>query len=220
MCQANPQLRIERHINLLANLLPTGHPDRHCGGASAIAGFQIIDAVVPWFSEILLLRAHGMPEGSFRLFIDGHSRESLEAWDILKYAAAMQEAMLKQCRVNNTCPTSRLFDRRFLCRIRLPWHLPDGFSDIIRAVISGTINITFTGEVGEVWDQDAFFFKRRTWTVDEWAQEWRDEVQTKGIQTDYWKRTNARYQIDPRGFGHVHRTVYNGEVIRSSDRPL
>ncbi|KAI4658981.1 uncharacterized protein J4E79_006741 [Alternaria viburni] len=220
LCQANSKLRIERHIDLLANLLPLGHPDSLYAGYDSIAGSDVLDATIPWLMEVYLLHTHGMPAGSFRLVIDGHSRESLEAWNILKYAAAMQEAMLEQCRVKNTDPTSRLFDRRFLCRVGLPWHLPDGFSDTIRAVIDGTINITFTGDVGEMWDQDTFFFKRRDWTVNEWEEEWKDEVWIKEISTDYWKRINARYQIDPQGFGHIYRTVYKGEVIRSSDRPV
>ncbi|KAI4630680.1 hypothetical protein J4E80_001618 [Alternaria sp. BMP 0032] len=220
LCQANSKLRIERHIDLLANLLPLGHPDSLYAGYDSIAGSDVLDATIPWLMEVYLLHTHGMPAGSFRLVIDGHSRESLEAWNILKYAAAMQEAMLEQCRVKNTDPTSRLFDRRFLCRVGLPWHLPDGFSDTIRAVIDGTINITFTGDVGEMWDQNTFFFDRRDWTVNEWEEEWKDEVWIKEISTDYWKRINARYQIDPQGFGHIYRTVYKGEVIRSSDRPV
>ncbi|KAI4936843.1 uncharacterized protein J4E92_001568 [Alternaria infectoria] len=71
----------------------------------------------------------------------------------------------------------------------------------VRDVIDGTSNISFIGEVGEEWDQEAFFLPRKDWTLDQWAEEW-------------------KLEIDPQGFGHVHRTVYNGEVIRSSDRPL
>jgi len=219
ICQAHPQLRIERRIDLLANLLPLGHSYSDINGHDWIGGSDVLDAVIPWLMEVHLLHTRGMPESSFRLVIDGHSRESLEAWDILKYAAAMQEAMLHQCRVNNTHPTSRLFGRCFLGPSGLPWHLPDGFSNTIRAVINGTINITFTGEVGDIWHGDDFFFERRHWIVDEWAKEWKDEVWLKGIQTDYWKRTNARYQVDPQGYDLVHRTVYKGEVIRSSERP-
>ena len=223
ICRANPNLRIERHINLLDSLLPVDQPNGYRGGRSSIGGFNVMEAAVPWFAEIPLLRTHGMPEGSFQLVIDGTSREALEVWNVIKHAAAMQGAMLEQCRVRNTQPTSRLYDSiagRIYGPRALPWHLPDDFSDTIRRTIEGTTNITFTGDMGELWDEDVFYFQRRDWTLDQWRHEWRNEIIVKSIDTDFWKRSNAWYQIDPRGFGQVYRTVYKGEVIRSSDRPL
>ena len=220
MCQANSNLRVERHIDLLANLLPLGHPYNFHAGHDWIGGSEVLDAIIPWLTEVHLLHVRGMPKSSFRLVVNGASPESHQAWGIIKFAAAMQAAMLEQCRVHGTRPTSRLFDRRFVGRIPLPWHLPEGFYQTVRDVIDGTSNISFIGEVGEQWDQEAFFLPRKDWTLDQWAEEWKLEVRHKSIPTSFWKRNNARYQIDPQGFGHVHRTVYNGEVIRSSDRPL
>ena len=147
-------------------------------------------AAVPWFTEISLLRTHGMPEGSFQLVIDGTSREALEVWNVIKHAAAMQGAMLEQCRVRNTQPTSRLYDSiagRIYGPRALPWHLPDGFSDTIRRTIEGTTNITFTGDMGELWDEDVFYFQRRDWTLEQWRHEWRHEIIVKSIDTDFWK---------------------------------
>lgn len=135
----------------------------------------------------------------------------------------MQGAMLEQCRVRNTYPTSRLYDSiagRIYGPRALPWHLPDGFSDTIRRTIKGTTNIPFTGDVGGLWNEEVFYFQRRDWTLDQWRHEWYNEIIVKNIDTDFWKRSNAWYQVNPRGFGHVYRTVYKGEIIRSSDRPL
>ncbi|KAI4628772.1 hypothetical protein J4E83_003325 [Alternaria metachromatica] len=179
ICRANPNLKIERHINLLDSLLPVDQPNGYRGGRSSIGSFNVMEAAVPWFAETPLLRTHGMPEGSFQLVIDGTSREALEVWNVIKHAAAMQGAMLEQCRVRNTHPTSRLYDSiagRIYGPTALPWHLPDGFSDTIRRTIEGTTNITFTGDMGELWDEDVFYFQRRDWTLDQWRHEWRSEI--------------------------------------------
>lgn len=121
-----------------------------------------MEAAVPWFTEILLLRTHCMHEGSFQLVIDGTSREFLKVRSITKHAAAMQGAMLEQCRARNTYPMSRLYDSiagRIYGPRALPWHLPDGFSDTIRRTIKGTTNISFTGDVGGLWNEDVFYFQ-------------------------------------------------------------
>jgi hypothetical protein len=93
-CQQNPELSIERHIGL-TNLLPAGNMKESGGNRTFITGSEMLNAIVPWIKETLNLPAHGMPINAFHLFIDGSSRESVEVWEILKNAAAMQDAMLK-----------------------------------------------------------------------------------------------------------------------------
>jgi hypothetical protein len=65
------------------------------GNRTFITGSEMLNAIVSWIKETLNLPAHGMPMNAFHLFIDGSSRESVEVWEILKNAAAMQDAMLK-----------------------------------------------------------------------------------------------------------------------------
>jgi hypothetical protein len=137
------------------------------GNRTFVTGSEMLNAIVSWIKETLNLPAHGMPMNAFHLFIDGSSRESVEVWEILKNAAAMQDAMLKQCRIQGTRPTLKLFEDHYSGRIPLPWYLPTGFSQAIREVVHATSNIHFTGVVGELWDQDMFFFERRDWTLDQ-----------------------------------------------------
>lgn len=213
-CLENPELRIERRIGLLTNLLPGGDSwSMH--RSTWILGSDCIEGLVPWIVETALLPSHGMPAQSFRLIIEGNTKESLEAWELVKHAAAMQESMLEQCRLTNTCPTPA-FDhhRSFYRRWPLPWHLPDVFFPAIRGIITGSSNIGFTGEVGELWDQDVFFFERKDWTLDQWEEEWTAKVYSHGISTDFWKASFSRYSVVPYGFRKTIKIVRNGPVHR------
>jgi hypothetical protein len=189
-------------------------------GCTYIAGSEMLHAIVPWIEETLNLPAYGMSADAFELFIDGSSQESVEAWELLKYAAAMQEVMLEQSQINGPRPTLMLSLAHYSGRILLPWHLPTGFSRAIRNAIQGTSNIHFTGEPGELWDQDVFFFERRDWTLDQWWLKWKDEICIKGIHTDFWMRFNSRYQIEPQGFTRTYTMMRNREVIRRSEHPF
>jgi hypothetical protein len=103
-----------------------------------------------------------MPAQSFGLIIDGSLRESLFAFENLKYAADMQEAMLEQDRL----AVVKILGHPSLCSdLELPCYVPRGFSEAIQGMMDGTSNISFTGYVGEMWDQAAFFYERGHWTV-------------------------------------------------------
>jgi hypothetical protein len=70
-------------------------------------------------------------------------------------------------------------------QLMLPWHLPTGYSQAIRDIMDGTSNIFFTGDIGELWDRDAFFLERKDWTLEQWDDEWNEKVLVVGIRTDF-----------------------------------
>jgi hypothetical protein len=71
-----------------------------------INSFMSFGAIIPWTEEaVVFLPSCGMPARSFQLVIDGTTRESSELWEHLKYAAATQEALIKQCHLTATPPT-------------------------------------------------------------------------------------------------------------------
>ncbi|KAF1843075.1 uncharacterized protein K460DRAFT_368005 [Cucurbitaria berberidis CBS 394.84] len=199
-CSENPRLRIERRIGFLSNLLPLAnhHLDRRSEDEiwNFIFGGECLEAFVGWVEEVWKLRARGMPTQCFVLVIDGTTspRESSEAWEFVKYAAAMQEGMLEYCQRRNISPNPREQDREITFRsYPLPWHLPARFSQTVRAMINGTGCIHFTGDTGEAWDGKAFIEARKDWTVEEWRKEWKKQVLDKCITTPFCGIVRQRY---------------------------
>lgn len=191
-CKSNPALRIEHNIGLLRNLLPRAADwgiDDH-----SILGSNCLEAMVPWIEGTSSLAASGMPLNAYRLIIDGSTTEAAQAFRIMKYAAAMQEAMLTQAERNSMQPTSwvRL---PYGESISLPWHLPTGFPNAIRGIMNGTSNIRFTGPVGDPWDTDHMFLERKDWTEEEWHNEWEEKIGFSAVDSTFYKDVKAWYEL-------------------------
>lgn len=102
-CLENPNLHIERRIDLFNNLHPEGFiwsdtfvPDLEFNWLKPTECFWVL---IPWIEEAYELLSCGMPLHSFSLVIDGSTREISEIWKLIKYAAATQEARLEQYRL-------------------------------------------------------------------------------------------------------------------------
>jgi hypothetical protein len=138
-------------------------------------------------------------------------------WEIVEQAAAMQEAILEQCRVEGVQPLAWYaypFADLNYHQLAAKWHLPTDFLQAVRTIMEENSNISFTGYVGELWDRNSFFLRRRHWALDQWTEEWRDKVLAAGIRTESGKKSIARYQIEQWGFRTTHITVRNGVSIR------
>ncbi|KAI4701489.1 hypothetical protein J4E81_003229 [Alternaria sp. BMP 2799] len=194
-CKSNPALRIEHKIGLLKNLLPEITPWGIDDGDPYIMGYTCLNAFVPWIDETTSLFTNGMPVNAYQLIIDGSTREAIHAFEIMKYAAAMQEAMLTQAKRNGVEPTPWIRDPNARHTVSLAWQLPAGFSQAVRGIVDGTSNIRFTGPVGEVWDADVMFFERKDWTEAEWRKEWSEKVELNCPETDFFKDVKAQYEL-------------------------
>ena len=165
-CLENSKLRIERRISLTADFLPFDNwtSQWHMRG--------LFQAIFPWIEAALELPTLGMSTHSFALVIDGTTPGASEAWKVLKYAAALQEAHLVHIQPNliEQPPLS------FIPHFETCWAFPDNFSKLIREITEGRLVVRFDGDAGEVWDFDVFLFERRNWTPDQWDEEWSDNI--------------------------------------------
>lgn len=191
-CKSNSSLRVEHNIGLLSNLLPEstdlGIDDRF------ILGSTCLGVTVPWIEEALSLAASGITTNAYRLIIDGSTTKAVQTFRLLKYAAAMQEAMLTQAERNNLQPTPWV--RSGYGQVTsLPWHLPAGFPNVIRAIMNGTSNIQFTGPVGDLWDSDLMFFESQDWTIADWRNEWKEKIVLCGPETTFYEDTQKWYEL-------------------------
>ncbi|KAI0585025.1 hypothetical protein Alg215_02721 [Pyrenophora tritici-repentis] len=209
-CLENLELRIERHISLFGNLLPEGFYSRNTvrHDSAWLLSSVCFCVIIPWFEEALCLSIHGMPTGSFTLVLDGTTRESFEIWKLLKYAAATQEARMRQLQLTGASPPIRYLPPSY----RDCWDLPISFADTIRDIVEGNSIIKFDGDVCDVWDSESFFFERKDWTNDKWYKDWVESVLHYGIGTTFFQRESRRYYIQPVAL----RTTYT--VVRNKRR--
>jgi hypothetical protein len=118
---------------------------------------QYASAFFAWIEEALMLASSGMPANSFNLVIEGATWESLEVWNALKFAAATQEARLRQCRFSRTLPMLRPLQPDY----RASWSLPIGFAKTIREIVECNSTVQFDRDVGELWNEEAFYSERK-----------------------------------------------------------
>ena len=195
-CKSNPALRIEHKIGLLKNLLPeTTEFGVDDDPYLFIMGYTCLLPFVPWINETMTLITKGVSIDAYQLIIDGSTREAVHAFEIMKHAAAMQEAMLTQAKRDGVQPTPWVRDPRAYRTVSLPWQLPAGFSDAVRGIMDGTSNIRFTGPVGEMWDADVMFFERKDWTEAEWREEWSEKVELNAPETTFFKDIKGQYEL-------------------------
>jgi len=190
-CLEHPNIRIVRHISILKNLLPAQSFSSTTRQRTGIDGSDCLLAIVPWIEETVSLTSHGMPARAFQLLVEGQDRESAEVWKLLKFAAATQEARIKQCKASETLPEPRRVPPEYYDD---PWSLPMGFAQMVRDIVGRKSMVHYNGEVGELWDEDEFFSRRQNWTEDDWITEWQEEVwHTEIITTDRWPSICNKY---------------------------
>lgn len=212
-CVENPKLRIERHVGLLSNLLLDGYGTIYNSYGDFIMGTECLAVMVAWIEEAASLLTYGMPQSSFQLVIEGATRESSEAWELLKFAAATHEARLELCRRANKDPPPRPNDPRYFNEVDGCWNLPIGFSQTIRDIMNGTWIIRYDGDVGEIWDQDMFLIERADWTQRQWEMDWEEKLLYYSSETSFWSQVPHRYSIKPEPLASTCTMKRNGVVI-------
>lgn len=208
-CIQNPHLRIERRIGLFTNLLPQGFYCSHGSntGFPWLLTGMCFRVMIPWIEEALALSSLGMPIHSFTLVIDGSTEEASKIWNLLKYAAATQEAQLEQRRLNGASTPSR----PLVLEYNSSWDLPADFAKTIRDIVEGTSVVRFDGDVGELWDAEVFFHERRNWGQEQWDRAWFHEVTCHEIRTEFFQHAKSRYRLSPRALRTTHASVGHGE---------
>ncbi|KAH6860691.1 hypothetical protein BKA58DRAFT_431829 [Alternaria rosae] len=210
-CLENPNLHIERCIDLFDNLLPEGfiwfdtfNPDLEVDWLKPTECFWVR---IPWIEEAYELSSCGMSPHSFSLVINGSTPEISEIWKLIKYAAATQEARLEQYRLlkEDPPPRSHRLDYYFCLA------LPTNFAKMIREIVEGSSVVKFEGDVGELWDPDVFFFERKDWSDEQWDQDWIDNIVCYGIPSNRFRQAANRYSIEPYALRTTHRLVRHGE---------
>ncbi|KAI4630682.1 hypothetical protein J4E80_001620 [Alternaria sp. BMP 0032] len=163
----------------------------HFSAAAVAINFYVM---VPWIEETLFLASYGMPVHSFQLRIDGRGIEAAEAWNLLKYVAATQEALLRQRKASGGPLEPRPAPLQYADCLLGVWSLPGGFARMIRDIAERKSMVYYDGEVGELWDEEEFFQQRKDWTDDDWEEDWRVKVTfTEAITTDCWPSIFYKY---------------------------
>ena len=193
-CLEHPKLHIVRHIGIVRNLLPARIVQRIDTRDTVIMGRHCLDVMVPWIEETLFLASHGMPVHSFQLRIDGRGTEAAEAWKLLKYVAATQEALLRQRKASGGPLEPRPAPLHYADCLLGVWSLPAGFARMIRDIAERKSMVYYDGEVGKLWDEEEFFQQREDWTDDDWEEDWKVKVTfTEAITTDCWPSIFDKY---------------------------
>ena len=192
-CKSNPALRVERHIALLSNVLPQEY---YLGSINPyILGSNCVFPFILWIGETLSLSTYSMPPNAFQLIIDGSTKEAIHSFELIKYAAAIQEAMLMQAQLNGMQPTTWLQDPRTYDRFPLPWHLPADFPETVRSIMNDTSNIRFMGPVGSLWDPDTMFVERKDWVETDRLKEWDDKIGLGAVDSTFYQDVKAWYEL-------------------------
>jgi hypothetical protein len=160
-----------------------------------------------------MLANNGMPTHSFQLIFDGRERTSIEAWEIMKRAAALQEAMMDMARRNNLRPSplSSHHDAGYI-RYPLPWHLPPHFAQTVRDIIQNKSTVRISGDTVDLWDDSMFYPDCLSWTMSEWKETWDQQVLTVGVYMGL--RLPDKYDLSQRPISQTLKTVMKGRVIR------
>lgn len=153
ICQANPNLRIERRVDLWRCVLQSGFwaeknlvADPNLDSIMWRFGFltasHVANSIAPWIVETVALRNLGMPEECFTMVIDGSpsAQQSSPIFQVLERRALQQHLQDLKDR------TSTHIERR-LSKDYFYEHFPEMIDDII----SGNSVVKCNFEVGKLW---------------------------------------------------------------------
>ncbi|KAF2691273.1 hypothetical protein K458DRAFT_483314 [Lentithecium fluviatile CBS 122367] len=153
----NRNLRIERHVGLHHNMLPLGW----FGVDNRPAPYfyplpyslaRIISLLAEWIEEASMICASGLTSSAFSLVFECYT-EGAQIWEILKSAAALQEAMIGSYHQHAISLPALETDPLLIAHhYPLPCHLPSSFAQTIRASLEGDSLLQLRGPAGDVWN--------------------------------------------------------------------
>jgi hypothetical protein len=215
ICKGHPQLYVERHISFLTTVFPDGMESIFGWAPELRCAMESLETIVDWIQEARDLFKLGMPDGRFKLVIDGTAEESVKCWKLLKQAATLQDAMLKWAHTHNVVPHNIPYDGRYnYGPYTLPWLLPANFSRTIHDMIQGTSFVGLDGPVGELWDEDVLSYLTKDWTLAEWRKEWGETVLKCSIHIKCVRSLQQHYSETELVTKKTTKMVRNGRVIR------
>ena len=196
-CTENPQLRVERRVNLwrtvlirhLNNFELRGAPNPpyyvHLERRDSLERGQIGHAFGVWITEALTLFSVGMPVNSFSLVFDGDPAAELasQIFAILKSDAEYQVSMEEFWKeAPFTDPTLEVdFDRR-RCQNHF---LFEAFPQVVQDIMAGKSFIRCNFPVDRLWNVNELINKRPRVEFRNWyyRPDWRREGLPEHIQT-------------------------------------
>jgi hypothetical protein len=102
ICKGHPQLYVEIYISFLTTVLPGGAVDILDWASDFRCAMNSLETMVVWIQEARDLFKSEMPDGRFKLVVNGTAEESVKCWKLLKQAATLQDAMLKWAHKHTT----------------------------------------------------------------------------------------------------------------------
>ncbi|KAF9695721.1 hypothetical protein EKO04_006355 [Ascochyta lentis] len=140
-CNENPELRIQRLVNIWKTVLPIVYRRNNFQGQTCLGRGRITEHVAEWLIEATSLPALGMPEGCFTLVLDADPLpvEAAQVFDEIIEDSAEQAAM------DRSFPQELLDDERWLerrvgCDERLSLYF-EGFPEAMQALTAGNEGI-------------------------------------------------------------------------------
>lgn len=169
-CQENPNIRIERRVDLWNNIFRAAifHRGITNNFKNILLSCDISKALALWIMEADALPAHGMPSHTFTLTIDGSvdAEASSNTFDILRRDCAWQEA-LEKCYERGDIATPSWTERRaHQCFIL------ENLSLVVKGVIKKQSLVRCNFNTGEVWDIDKVLEDNRTLSLSSWSEKW------------------------------------------------
>jgi len=191
-CLENPQLRVERFVNLWQNAFPvrpkrwylygigvdmrmrTAAPDSLRDGNN-LSACAITKSVGEWIVECLLLPSLGMPQRSFTLVLDGKPvpEATTAAFSVVQRDAAWQTA-LDLCYACGRLPKPSWINRR-----QQTGYMYEELPKAIREVSQTSSLVRCNFNPGVPYDPEALVEARTGWSQQDWEQDWaKHEPQT------------------------------------------
>ncbi|KXH42631.1 hypothetical protein CSIM01_09593 [Colletotrichum simmondsii] len=188
-CKQNPQLRIERRVNLWRNGLqpdPTfDTPSARYEATRPSDGLKdrlITSNVSQWVVEALALAPAGMPPASFALVLDGQPVPGLCAEIFQKTVqrdVAWQTAWFESVNRGIVPPTEWFLEPvtwdNPQARVEHPTgYFYKGFPLAMRDIVEGRSVVRCNFDPGEMWNVERIVEDHRTWSPERWQAAWAD----------------------------------------------
>ncbi|KAF4868644.1 hypothetical protein CGCSCA1_v012163 [Colletotrichum siamense] len=207
-CQENPQLRVERRVNMWRTILPVTYKDLYVIGMALKPSTEETSTqkdwssqVAIWAQEALELEHAGMPPGSFTLTIDGDSSCAEIFREVVQRDAVWQQAV-DICFERGILPPLRWDVRRRDARDHKrthfglredpeqpgssdnSWYVREGFPQAIHAIVAGTSVVKCNFWVGDAWDVEQLVEENKGWTMLQWKTGWHSQFTTRQFEPD------------------------------------
>ncbi|KAF7670704.1 hypothetical protein GT037_011155 [Alternaria burnsii] len=181
ICQAHPQLKVERVINLWRNVFPVSHKARAdylLATRHLDAGFMspdrcpadlITHAVGAWSKEATVLPSLDMPHGFYTLVLDGEpvSEHTSHVFRIVQRDVAWQ-ATLEICYARKLLPQPSWLD----WRLHTSGFTFEGLPEAVHALTMNSPLVRTNFSLHTPYDVEQLLREHEGWTAKDWEVGW------------------------------------------------